>query len=55
MARVLEWNQMVAAIHIVVKWFLLGISTLFGIGVVGSTIVLILSFWEDLKTVLGHN
>lgn len=38
-----------------VKIFLILLETLFGIGLIGSTIVLLLSFWADVETILGRH
>jgi len=43
------------ALHIFVKTFLDILEVLFGIGLIGSTIVLILSFWDDVGTILGRH
>ena len=46
---------MQATMHILVKTGLDMLETLFGIGLVGSTVVLILSFWDDMQTILGRH
>ncbi len=46
---------MQATLHIVVKTALDMLETLFAIGLVGSTVVLILSFWDDVETILGRH
>jgi len=41
--------------QIVIAFYLRFVSYLFGVGMVGCGGVLILTFWEDLKTIAGHN
>jgi len=36
------------------RFFITLISWMFGIGMVGCAIVLFMTFWEDLLTILGH-
>jgi hypothetical protein len=47
--------QMQATLHIFVKTGLDVLEGLFGIGLIGSTVVLILSFWDDVGTILGRH
>jgi hypothetical protein len=36
------------------RFFITFLSWLFGIGMIGCAIVLVMTFWEDLLTILGH-
>ena len=44
-----------ATLHIFVKTLLELLETLFGIGLIGSVIVLVMSFWDDMETILGRH
>lgn len=55
MPVMLEWMHMHSALQIVVKTFLESLEALFGIGLLGSTVVLVLSFWDDVETILGRH
>jgi hypothetical protein len=46
---------MQATLHIFVKTALDMLEVLFGIGLIGSTVVLVLSFWDDMQTILGRH
>ncbi len=55
MRRVLECRWMHSILHMIGTAYLVLLEALFGIGIAGSTVVLILSFWDDMKTILGHH
>ena len=55
MPRGLEWECMHSTIYFALNVFLVGLETLFGIGLIGCTIVLLMSFWDDVKTILGQH
>jgi len=46
---------MYLVLHIFVKTLLDLLEALFGIGLIGSTVVLILSFWDDMETIFGRH
>jgi preprotein translocase subunit Sss1 len=46
---------MQATLHIFVKTALDMLEGLFAIGLIGSTIVLIMSFWDDVGTIMGRH
>ena len=46
---------MQATLHIFVKTALDMLEGLFAIGLIGSAVVLILSFWDDMGTILGRH
>lgn len=42
-------------LHAAMGWLVRGLEAIFMVGIVGSTIVLALSFVDDLKTLLGRD
>jgi hypothetical protein len=36
------------------RFYITVVSWLFGIGMIGCAVVLVMTFWEDLLTILGH-
>lgn len=40
--------------HLLAAGFLDSLSFLFAVGAAGCMVVLVMTFWEDLKTVTGH-
>jgi hypothetical protein len=36
------------------RFYITVVSWMFGIGMIGCTFVLLMTFWEDLLTILGH-
>ncbi len=46
---------MLSVLRMLAKPFMELLETLFGVGLIGCISVLILSFWDDVQTILGRH